>query len=110
MHHNYEKANLAPRCVHTCSTGLPCTQPALRGRRFCRFHDPISARNRRFVLPIIEDGASLQVAIAEIVHALVAGQMDRRSAEVAMQGLRLAATNMKNFQAEMHTNESCEER
>jgi hypothetical protein len=102
MHDNYKKANASPRCVHLLPGGLPCTQPARRGHRFCRFHDPVAARNLRMHLPIIEDAPSLQFAVAEVVSALVAGKIDKDSAAVAFQGIRLAAENLKDFQAEMN--------
>ena len=102
MHQNYKQANASPRCIHLLPSGLPCTQPARRGRRFCRFHDPIAARNLRMNLPIIEDAPSLQVAVAEVVSALLAGKIDKNVASVAFRGIRLAAANLKDFQSEMH--------
>ena len=103
MHDNYKKANAAPRCTRSLANGLTCTQPALRGRCFCRFHDPITTRNRRFDLPIIEDAPSLQIAVTGVVNALLNGKLDPRAADLCFRGLRLCAANIKDFQAEMHT-------
>ncbi|MGH9523387.1 MAG: hypothetical protein ACRD3E_12745 [Terriglobales bacterium] len=102
MHDNYKKANASPRCVQTLAEDRRCTQPALRGRSFCRFHDPITTRNRRWDLPVIEDAPSLQIAITGVVNALVSGTLDRRAAELCLRGFRICAANMKDLQAELH--------
>ena len=103
MSDNISKANRAPRCVHLFASGLRCTQPARRERNFCRFHDPILKRNRHMEVPFIEDAPSLQAAVAEVVNALVSGKLDKDTANVAFQGIRMAAANLKDFQKEMYT-------
>ena len=103
MHANYKKANSARRCSRVLSTGSPCTQPALRGRAFCRFHDPIRNVTSRCPIPFIEDAATLQVSYAEVISSLVAGKIDKKTAELCFQGLRLAAGNLKQFQEEMES-------
>jgi hypothetical protein len=102
MHDNYKKANSAPRCVHQRRNGLVCTQPALRGRAFCRFHDPIGKVVSRCHFPILEDASSLQVSYTEIISALLAHKIDKDAAELCFQALRLASVNLKRFQEEMN--------
>jgi len=105
MHTNYEKANRAPRCVHIRPNGLACTQPALRNRHFCRFHDPIGKVSRACNIPVLEDAPTLQVAYTEVVSALIARKMDHKTAELCFQGLRMAGKNLKQFQHEMNWSE-----
>ncbi len=101
MHDNYKKANSARRCSRMLPDGRSCAQPALRGRLQCRFHDPIRRISRRFYLPVLEDAPSLQVACSEVVNALLTGKIDRDTAAVCFQGLRLASSNLPQFQREM---------
>ena len=103
MHDNYKKANNAPRCVHIRPNGPTCTQPALRDRHFCRFHDPIAELTRRCPIPFVEDAPTLQVAYTEVVSALLDSRIDTKAAELCFQGLRLAALNLKQLQEEMNS-------
>lgn len=99
MHDNYKRANAAPRCTRVRPNGLACTQPALRQHRFCRFHDPMRRLAIRFT--VLEDAPSLHVACSEVVTALLANKIDKDTARLCFQGLRLVAANLPLFRAEM---------
>ncbi len=93
-------ANSAPRCQHIKTSGAACAAPARRGRRFCCFHDSAARRNQDFVLPIIEDAHSLQLALNKILQALVDKRIDQKTATTLLYGLQLALANMKELKHE----------
>jgi hypothetical protein len=47
-------------------------------------------------LPDVEDSASIQLALIEVIHALAADQLDPRRAGLLLYGLQVAAANAKN--------------
>jgi hypothetical protein len=53
-------------------------------------------------LPDVEDSASIQLALIEVIHALAADQLDPRRAGLLLYGLQVAAANAKNVQ--VHAN------
>jgi hypothetical protein len=53
-------------------------------------------------LPDVEDSASIQLALIEVIHALAANQVDPRRAGLLLYGLQVAAANAKNVQ--VHAN------
>ena len=53
-------------------------------------------------LPDVEDSASIQLALIEVIHALAANQLDPRRAGLLLYGLQVAAANAKNVQ--VHAN------
>ncbi len=97
--HRTDQANRAPRCQHQKLSGSPCGAPALRGRRFCRFHDA-GHRQKDYSLPIIEDATSLQFAIMQVLRALVAKALDTRTAALMLYGLQISAMNLKRLREE----------
>jgi hypothetical protein len=93
-------ANHAARCAHVKVNGLPCGAPARHGRELCCFHDSAARRNREFVLPIIEDAASLQLALNKILQGIVDKLIDHKTASTLLYGLQIAAANLKRLDAE----------
>jgi len=79
-------------CRHIKEDGICCGSPALKDRKYCRYH--LRDRGRRLrraralrdnvpyrlELPPLEDLAAVQVALSEIVQALGSGQLDHRAA------------------------------
>jgi hypothetical protein len=100
LHADYQKANSARRCIQVLSTGRACTQPALRIRCYCRFHDVLRVHTRTFHLPALQDAASLQAAVTNVVDAMLEQRIDARTGSLCLSGLRLAAGNMKQLSAE----------
>ncbi|MGC2474768.1 MAG: hypothetical protein WA485_10565, partial [Candidatus Sulfotelmatobacter sp.] len=76
------------RCQHIKVNGVQCGSPALRRNRFCFFHKRfqderirLSAdRARRgvatFILPVLEDANSIQMAIMQIMRLILTGQIE----------------------------------
>ncbi|HET6179354.1 MAG TPA: hypothetical protein VFE61_20670, partial [Candidatus Sulfotelmatobacter sp.] len=95
------------RCQHLKVNGTQCGSPALRRNRFCYFHKlyqderiKLSAdRARRgaatFVLPVLEDANSIQIALMQVVRLLVSQQIDHKSASLLLYALQTASTNLR---------------
>ncbi|MBI2678271.1 MAG: hypothetical protein HYX28_05780 [Candidatus Koribacter versatilis] len=63
-------AELAPRCCHIKTNGLPCRSPALRGNVLCFFHDKWLNHAADDILPPLEDGNGVQFALMYMVTRL----------------------------------------
>jgi hypothetical protein len=95
------------RCQHLKINGTQCGSPALRRNRFCFFHKrfqderiKLSAdRARRgvatFVLPVLEDANSIQIALMQVMRLLVARQLDHKTASLLLYALQTASTNLR---------------
>jgi hypothetical protein len=104
------------RCQHLKVNGTQCGSPALRRNRFCYFHKlyqderiKLSAdRARRgaatFVLPVLEDANSIQIALMQVVRLLVSQQIDHKTASLLLYALQTASTNLRmtNFDPGRH--------
>ncbi len=95
------------RCQHLKINGTQCGSPALRRNRFCFFHKrfqdeqiKLSAdRARRgvatFVLPVLEDANSIQIALMQVMRLLVSQQIDHKTASLLLYALQTASTNLR---------------
>jgi len=95
------------RCQHLKINGTQCGSPALRRNRFCffhkRFHDQqiklTADRARRgvatFILPVLEDANSIQVALMQVMRLLVSQQIDHKTASLLLYALQTASTNLR---------------
>jgi hypothetical protein len=104
------------RCQHLKINGTQCGSPALRRNRFCFFHKRFqdeqiklsAARARRgtatFVLPVLEDANSIQIALMQVMRLLLAQQIDHKTATLLLSALRTASTNLRmtNFKPFVH--------
>jgi|SRR5579859_758303 len=100
-------SNFPNRCQHLKINGTQCGSPALRRNRFCYFHKrfqdesiKLSAdRARRgvatFVLPLLEDANSIQVALMQVMRLLVSQQMDHKTASLLLYALQTASANLR---------------
>ena len=95
------------RCQHIKVNGVQCGSPALRRNRFCffhkRFHDErirlAADRARRspgtFVLPVLEDANSIQIALMQVMRLLLSHQIDHRTASLLLYALQTASGNLR---------------
>jgi hypothetical protein len=95
------------RCQHLKINGTQCGSPALRRNRFCFFHKrfqdeqiKLSAdRARRgvatFILPVLEDANSIQIALMQVMRLLVSQQIDHKTASLLLYALQTASTNLR---------------
>lgn len=104
------------RCQHLKINGTQCGSPALRRQRFCFFHKRFQderiklsthARSRAaatFLLPVLEDANSIQIALMQVMRLLVSQQMDPKTARLLLYALRTASTNLRetNFKPFRH--------
>ena len=99
-------ANFPSRCQHLKVNGTQCGSPALRRNRFCFFHKRSqderiklgADRARRgvatFVLPVLEDANSIQVALMQVMRLLVSQQIEHKTASLLLYALQTASTNL----------------
>ena len=104
------------RCQHIKVNGVQCGSPALRRNRFCFFHKRfqtesirLSADRRRrgtatFILPVLEDANSIQMAIMQIMQFILTGQIEHKTASLLLYALQTASTNLRatKFEPRMH--------
>lgn len=91
-------------CNHVKAKGTCCASPALKNEPFCFFHASVRERTRRMrraarkklplQLPVLEDHETIQLAIGDTLNALLAGQIDHKTAGLLLYGLQTAAGNM----------------
>ncbi len=94
-------------CHHVKEDGTYCGSPALRDRKYCYYHLIQRGRrlrraralrdqvNYRLDLPPLEDLASVQVALSEVIQALGSGQLDQRTGGKMLYGIQQAVSLMK---------------
>jgi len=103
------------RCQHLKINGTQCGSPALRRNRFCFFHKRfqderirLAADRKRspgtFILPVLEDANSIQIALMQVMRLLVAQQIEHKTASLLLYALQTASANLRmtNFQPSHH--------
>jgi hypothetical protein len=100
-------ANFPNRCQHLKINGTQCGSPALRRNRFCFFHKRFqdeqiklsTDRARRgvatFILPVLEDANSIQIALMQVMRLLLSGQLDHKTTSLLLCALQTASTNLR---------------
>lgn len=95
------------RCQHIKVNGTQCGSPALRRNRFCFFHKrfrdeqiKLAADRKRqtkasFVLPVLEDANSIQVALMQVMRLLVSQQIEHKTASLLLYALQTASSNLR---------------
>ncbi|MGH9522816.1 MAG: hypothetical protein ACRD3E_09820 [Terriglobales bacterium] len=99
-------ARRARRCHHVKSNGLRCGSPALHDRIYCYFHELWRAQpecvphrpdpnGALYKLPLLEDANAIQLAIQQVLDALLANKLELRRGMALLYGLQTAAVNSK---------------
>ncbi len=98
-------------CTHIKADGNICESPALNDEDYCYFHQECRIRIKRqrraarhklpFQLPVLEDAAAIQLAIGDTINALLAGQIDHKTAGLVLYGLQTAAGNARHVTFEI---------
>lgn len=101
-----------PVCEHIKAEGSRCVVAALKGRRYCHFHDEAEKRRRASAratrrlgnrarrtinIPLLEDANAIQVALMETIHALIDQRLDRKDAALLFYALQTASANVKSM-------------
>ena len=99
-----------PRCTHIKTNGTQCGSPALRRRRFCFFHknwqgqriqlNAQPATPLSFIMPLLEDADSVQVALMQVMRLILAGQLDPKIAGLLLYALQTASLNLRHMKLE----------
>ena len=96
-----------PLCEHIKTNGIQCGSPALSGENYCYAHRAHHAphRKRAFCfdpneLPVLEDGTSIQVALMNVLRAMMTGALDHRRAGLILYGLQIASSNLRRCEFE----------
>jgi hypothetical protein len=100
-------------CEHVKANGHFCGSPAMRDRNYCFFHIIDIGRRLRLKryfdhglqapaieLPLLEDAASIQLALMQVTDALLKGTLDRKTAGLVLYSLQTASSNLRNMQKE----------
>ncbi len=92
-------------CQHIKMNGDRCGAPALRDRKFCRFHNCCGAVQvdvstsatvpaAPFFLPVLEDAASIQLAITQVCEHLLHRRLDAKKAGILLYAMQVALSNL----------------
>lgn len=100
------------RCHHIKMNGTQCGSPAMRTQRFCFFHlsaaGPLNCEiksydlrpDENFLLPVLEDATSIQLAISQVMAFLIRDYIDVKKARVLLSACKLASQNLKRMDTE----------
>jgi hypothetical protein len=93
-------------CEHITSNEEFCGSPALRGRAYCYFHLTYVGRRLRtqkqvmnmecppLELPALEDANSIQLALMQVMDALIHGRINTKVSGQLLYGLQIASSNL----------------
>jgi hypothetical protein len=88
-------------CTHVRVTGHRCGSPALRGERFCYFHQrmmrgvPVPQDARLHPVALIENEEAIQASLMEVINAIARNTIDIRRAELILKALHIAVKNTR---------------
>jgi hypothetical protein len=86
-------------CTHIKVNGVPCGSPAMREEVFCYFHQRMirgvrtPPKSRLHPMALIENPASIQASLMEVINAVVRNQIDIERARVLLRALHIAVKN-----------------
>ena len=92
-------------CHHIKMNGDRCGAPALRDQKLCRFHTCCGAVEvdvstsatvpaAPFFLPVLEDAASIQLAITQVCEHLLHRRLDAKEAGILLYAMQVASSNL----------------
>ncbi len=86
-------------CTHIKISGVRCDSPSLRGAQFCYYHQRMHRgvrtppHARLHPIALIEDKDSIQVALMEVINALLRNTIDMKRATLILRALHIAVKN-----------------
>ena len=87
-------------CRHIFTEGHRCGSPALRGQSLCYNHNRsrreagISGKSGTFPMPRVDDRASIQLALFEVLSRLAGGDIEYKRGSILLYGLQIASSNL----------------
>ena len=110
---NFIAPKTARQCEHIKINGEFCGSPALRGRNYCYFHltyhgSRLSAERQHaralaeggdagmvsLELPPLEDAAAIQMALMQVIDAILHNRIDNKRAGLVLYALQTAGSNL----------------
>jgi hypothetical protein len=86
------------QCIHVDSDGNRCGSHAMYNQYTCYHHQsedmPTVFPNQPFPLDGVQDRASIQIAIGDVLSQLAANTIDTKRASALLYGLQLASSNL----------------
>jgi hypothetical protein len=85
----------APTCEHIKATNQRCGSPALKGKRFCYYHDEACdgrKLKKRLRMPVLEDHRSIQMALTKVCQRVADNVIDAKRASTLFYGLQVASS------------------
>lgn len=111
------KCDPAPTCNHVKPNGQFCDSPSLKHDDYCYFHRSLRERTKRHLrharqqkplqIPPLEDIETIQIAIGDVVNALLADRIDAKKAGLALYGLQTAACHVESCSFEISEFDEC---
>jgi len=100
--------------------GSRCGSPALRDQKFCYFHErcgPVQVDVSTsavvpaapFFLPVLEDAASIQLAITQVCEHLLHRRLDAKKAGILLYAMQVASSNLGRLNEDKSQKKSSEE-
>jgi len=97
-----QAANASLRCQHIRMNGARCGSPALTGGSLCRLHQhALRPKRTDYRLPFVEDAASAQLALNQILRALQDKAWDLKTCALMLYDLQIACSNLKRLGEDM---------
>ena len=101
----------AARCRHIKVSGTQCGSPALRGKKFCFFHQQdrqakvecysdLPEATGEISFPYFEDAHSVQMVIRQVVQMILQKRIERKTAGLILYALQIASSNLKRLELE----------
>ena len=111
------EATIRYQCRHILASGRRCQSPSLRGENLCYFHhrsrvahvQPAPPHPESFQLPPIEDRASIQLALNQVIARIADMTLNNRRAGLLLYALQIAAQTLPKPKKEEPEPEPVEE-
>jgi hypothetical protein len=95
-------------CAQRKANGDPCQSPALRGERFCHYHNVTgkpainidNSPSGHSYLPVFEDAVSIQSAITDVCEMMLHRRIEPKEASILLYAMQVASTNMAHMNGE----------
>jgi hypothetical protein len=97
-----ERSAYYRRCQRLGRNGKQCKAPAMKGQDVCYKHEAQAGAERRraamqvrFKLPPLKDLKTVQQAIRDVAHELIAGRIDEKTARELLDRLQRASLRLR---------------
>lgn len=89
----------AKQCTHTKVDGVRCGGPAKDDTDFCFHHQGLRERfdRKEVSVPALDDQNAIQVALMDVINALLAKRLSRGDAYTVLYALQIARANLKGL-------------